>query len=387
MADEDNFDIDIYGDDTNPEYTQDAGLSEDVKHGQNEQQSANSHVAANSGSDAQGDNRASADIHNQDQSHISSSSGSTQNQIQLPKQAPIQQGTKRKEGADDRPSDPGATTALLIQDLHWWNTEDDVRGWANQAGCEDELKGITFNEHKVNGKSKGYVLFRMWQRWKGWLAATYETFNRQVYVEMASTQAATAMKHKIDSYGEAQPHLKKPTVTYNPPHINPYKTVPKDVPKREGRSDNRAMSSNFGSQGHNKFNSGGFQGRGGYNNQNRGGMNQMSFQNRNFSNPPMSGMTQGGFGTPMTGFGNNVGGMQQFGNFNNRGGMMGGMRGGMPNRGGRGGMNPGMMGGMGMGGMGNMSMGMPMGGMGGNMNMGMNGMGESCCFYESAYIF
>jgi hypothetical protein len=66
-----------------------------------------------------------------------------------------QQGVKRKEGSDERPVDPGATTALMISELNWWNTDDDIRGWVNQAGCEHELKDITFSEHKINGKSKG----------------------------------------------------------------------------------------------------------------------------------------------------------------------------------------------------------------------------------------
>ena len=65
------------------------------------------------------------------------------------------QGVKRKEGSDDRAVDPGATSALLVSELSWWHTDDDIRGWARQANCEDELVGITFSEHKVNGKSKG----------------------------------------------------------------------------------------------------------------------------------------------------------------------------------------------------------------------------------------
>ena len=69
-------------------------------------------------------------------------------------EAPAPHGVKRKE-YDDRPSDPDATTALLISDLFWWTTDDDIRGWVNQAQCEDELKDVTFSEHKVNGKSKG----------------------------------------------------------------------------------------------------------------------------------------------------------------------------------------------------------------------------------------
>jgi hypothetical protein len=93
-----------------------------------------------------------------DQQQIKSTdeSGSGQDLLNIPKQAPQQQGVKRKEGSDDRPIYPGATTALLISDLHWWNTDDDIRGWINQAQVEDELREITFSEHKVNGKSKGY---------------------------------------------------------------------------------------------------------------------------------------------------------------------------------------------------------------------------------------
>jgi hypothetical protein len=92
----------------------------------------------------------------QEQQQIKSTDESSHDLLTIPKQAPQQQGVKRKEGSDERPIDPGATTALLISDLHWWNTDDDIRGWVNQAQCEDELKEVTFSEHKINGKSKGY---------------------------------------------------------------------------------------------------------------------------------------------------------------------------------------------------------------------------------------
>lgn len=92
-----------------------------------------------------------------DQQKIKSTDESGGAVLNIPKQAPQQQGVKRKGGSDDRPIDPGATSAILISELHWWNTDDDIRGWINQAQVEDELKDITFSEHKVNGKSKGYV--------------------------------------------------------------------------------------------------------------------------------------------------------------------------------------------------------------------------------------
>lgn len=53
--------------------------------------------------------------------------------------------------------DAGATLALRLGELEWWTTEEDIRGWANAAGVESDLVEVIFNEHKVNGKSKGWV--------------------------------------------------------------------------------------------------------------------------------------------------------------------------------------------------------------------------------------
>ncbi len=154
-------------------------------------------------------------------------------------------------------------------------------------------------------------------------------------------------------------------------------------------NNNRSASGGYGSGGMNSMppqpmgynlnnSASGYRGGrgGGYNS--RGSMNNMSGFNRGGFQQPM---TSGFQGAPMGGYqGSPMGGMQPYGGFQNRGGMMGNMRGGaMGMRGGRGGMSPnGMMGmpmgGMGMGGMGspmgNMAMGMPQM----NGGMGMQGM-------------
>lgn len=159
MAEDDNFDIDIYGDDS----YQDSGAQDTTISDAGANTSIGGPTAApyskvdnHNGANSQAD-RAVATIDGAQQDNtvqqISSTGGSGHD---VHRQAPQQQGTKRKQGEDDdRPTDPGATAALMINDLNWWISEEDIRGWANQSGCEDELNEVTFNEHKVNGKSKG----------------------------------------------------------------------------------------------------------------------------------------------------------------------------------------------------------------------------------------
>jgi hypothetical protein len=67
----------------------------------------------------------------------------------------------RSSERDDEGIDPGATTALMVSELNWWTTDDDIRGWLRQGDCEDGIKDITFSEHKVNGKSKGCAPHRV----------------------------------------------------------------------------------------------------------------------------------------------------------------------------------------------------------------------------------
>lgn len=206
------------------------------------------------------------------------------------------QGVKRK--SDDRQVDSGATTALVIDDLHWWISEDDIRGWVNEAAAEDDLIEVSFNEHKVNGKSKG-----------------------QAYLAFNSPHASTAAKHRIEDLTEGPGSSRKFAVSFASSTHNPYKTLPKDAPARAKEDRNSAYNTrgNY-SRGDNP----GFRGRG-------RGFDRGGYNNRNFSGPA------GGYNNNNGAFQNNMGMMNNNFGFN-RGGM-GNMRGNMGGMRGRGGMN------------------------------------------------
>ena len=158
-AEEDNFDIDIYGDGGEDDLNEARDVEMKVEEAPDQaiqptkaSPSATGHPSANGQlADLERTEHEGNDVAQK----IASTDESGSDPVQLPKQAPQTQGLKRKDGIDDRDVDPGATTALFVSELHWWVNDDDVRGWANQSQCEDELEDITFSEHKVNGKSKG----------------------------------------------------------------------------------------------------------------------------------------------------------------------------------------------------------------------------------------
>ena len=159
-AEEDNFDIDIYGDGGEDDQNEEPDIG--MKAEETSDQTLQSREPTSNAADhpSANEHAANLDVNTEQQDSdvaqkIASTDESGSDPVQLPKQAPQTQGLKRKDGVDDRYVDPGATTALFVSELHWWVNDDDVRGWANQSRCEDELEDITFSEHKVNGKSKG----------------------------------------------------------------------------------------------------------------------------------------------------------------------------------------------------------------------------------------
>ena len=159
-AEEDNFDIDIYGDggeDDQNEEPEDGMRAEETSDQAIQPTEPTSSAEDRPLANSQATHPDVKTEHggNDVAQKIASTDESGPDPVQLPKQAPQTQGLKRKDGVDDRYVDPGATTALFVSELHWWVNDDDVRGWANQSQCEDELEDITFSEHKVNGKSKG----------------------------------------------------------------------------------------------------------------------------------------------------------------------------------------------------------------------------------------
>lgn len=165
MAEDDNFDIDIYGDETG----QDEYSGEQAADGQYQQDTydgANAGGKPASGAvegntydsnqydDTNGHGEAAAVDHAEDMK-VESTEDTRSSTVQASDSTPAPPSRKRKGSMDERPVDQNATNAILLNELHWWITEDEVRGWCNRSGAEEELKDLTFNEHKVNGKSKG----------------------------------------------------------------------------------------------------------------------------------------------------------------------------------------------------------------------------------------
>ena len=360
MADDD-FDFEIYGDETNPDYNQestetangaatetpDAGAvggeesnyDESYNYGSEQNQQGNG-----AGERGEGDTTdANGQQYEQNDRALNADQAGTP-----------QQGTKRKSPTDEEPLEPGAVQALIVGELDWWVTDDVLRGWAVACAIEPQLKDVTFSEHKVNGKSKG-----------------------NVFLEFDTAAAAQAVKHHVESLlsSKDNPAGKKYTVYYQAPSVNPFKNPPKDHATREkgqqhsGGRGGMSSGQSFGGGRGGFQNRGGFNrgGAGGYNNSRGGYNNNNSGSTGGFNNSGGSHMGgAGAFNNSMGGFNNAMGG------FNRRGGFGANAMGAGAGAMGRGGFNPmmSMMGNM-MGGMGGMG---AMGGMGGMPNMANMGM-------------
>ncbi|GAA5844692.1 hypothetical protein JCM11251_007351 [Rhodosporidiobolus azoricus] len=323
-----------------------------------------------------------------------------------------------------------AQTAVYIGELHWWTSDADIVDLARLAGVEIPLKNVSFQEHKVNGKSKGVC-----------------------FIETGSTEKAAQIKNYVDA-NEYQ--MKKMTASLTPGGgISPFKTLPKEPsrpqnqpysssnpsgsqPSRpgqgihsrppsastnayinphpqqgynQGRGDggrNNQMGGGMQQRGNNMMGTSGM--NGGMNSGMNGGMGQQrqyqpmpqkpyqpqpqqQQQNLGAVNPAFSAAAAGGVVNPafsgaMAGMPNMMGGFDFTGMGNFGMGAMGGMGGmgnfgmgglggmGMPGFGGMGGMGmdfgamTGMMPGMGGVGMGGVS---PLGGAGGGATGGQEG--------------
>ncbi len=147
MAEAD-FEIDFYGDAANDQQNHQEGGH---KEGENEYRGDHDdHGKVDHGDQGHHDDHGDHDQHNREEH-----GDDHQRRASEAEDTSSRQGVKRKSEEDDRPVDANATAAVMISELSWWTTDDDIRGWLRGADCEAEVKELTFSEHKVNGKSKG----------------------------------------------------------------------------------------------------------------------------------------------------------------------------------------------------------------------------------------
>ncbi|KAI7597626.1 hypothetical protein KC346_g14598, partial [Hortaea werneckii] len=205
-ADDDTFEIDIYGDDQpeQPEPTPATAESEQQPTTDNTKDELQ-----DNGNLSQQDNKQEADGSEPSTSHQGVKRKAEDDESDIRHDpSTVDDQHNHEESVDNRPVDPGAMPALRLADLHWWTTEEDIRYFCAQAQTEPELSELSFGEHKINGKSKG-----------------------EAYLGFETPQAATAVKREIEKAaasegveGGAASSKKVPFTVYFTPVGNPYKT-------------------------------------------------------------------------------------------------------------------------------------------------------------------
>ncbi|KAI8920897.1 hypothetical protein DFJ77DRAFT_447763 [Powellomyces hirtus] len=120
--------------------------------------------------------------------------------------------------------DAGGSRALLVEDLTWWTSDEDIKLALTEAGVADQLVAneLSFSEHRVNGKSKGAC-----------------------YIPFSSSEATA---RSMDFFSQIEIHGRKPTVKILPPNHqgNPFRTVPKDPKEIRADAAKRPPSQHIG---------------------------------------------------------------------------------------------------------------------------------------------
>lgn len=96
------------------------------------------------------------------------------------------------------------TTAIVIQTLEWWVNEEDVRGYAVHVNKEKDIQFVVFDEHKVNGKSKGIV-----------------------YLEFSSPEAADIVKNHVQATVKGE-NSSPVNISFVTPTRNPFRPQSKN---------------------------------------------------------------------------------------------------------------------------------------------------------------